>query len=169
MFGWTAQVDVSTSGIWLQFVANLFLFFILPMLHFCVCQKMKDILLMKIRERLTNRQTADKRNIRKALSLTHRAGGLWEDGIWNTGVFRHPNLPLFFSPVIFSESSHSPSIVILPPIGGGLGECDTQTVIISPLEIGRRLHAFWCTLISVIAYIFWSISLPRADNEGRFT
>lgn len=82
------------------------------------------------------------------------AGGLWADGIGKAGVFRHPNLPLFFSLAVFFESSHSPSIVVLPPIGGGMEESDTQTVIISPLEIGRRLCAFWCTLISVIAYIF---------------
>ncbi|KAI2649564.1 Plexin-A1 [Labeo rohita] len=55
------------------------------------------------------------------------AGGLWADGIGKAGVFRHPNLPLFFSLAVFFESSHSPSIVVLPPIGGGMEESDTQT------------------------------------------
>lgn len=124
------------------------------MLHFCVCQKMKDHLADEDQGKTDKQKDVDKRNIRKALSLTHCAGGLWADGIWKTEVVRHPNLPLFFSPVVFSESSHSPSIVVLPPTGGGWGESDTQTVIISPLEIDRRFCAFLCTLISVIAYIF---------------
>lgn len=69
-------------------------------------------------ERQTDRQMTSKRkqqrtrNTRNMLSLLHRAGGWWADGIWKTGVFRRPP---FSSP---SKISHSPFIVVLPPAGG---------------------------------------------------
>lgn len=119
-------------------------------------------------ERRTDRQAAGKRkqqrtrNIRNLLSLSHCAGGWWADGIWKTGV---PDLPPFFSP---SKFSHSPSIVVLPPAGGGDGG-HAQTVIISPLEICRGLPAFQCTLIAVIAYIFEMYRYPEPIMKGRFT
>lgn len=108
-----------------------------------------------IDERLKSRQTADKYNIRKALCLTHRAGGLWADGIWKTGVFRRPNLPLFFSPAVLPLSLYCRPPTHWRRVRVWWGGSDTQTVIISPLEIGRRLGAFYCTLIPVIAYILF--------------
>lgn len=49
----------------------------------------------------TDKQTADKYNIRKALSLTYCAGGLWADGIWKTGSSDTPICPYFFTRHLF--------------------------------------------------------------------
>lgn len=124
------------------------------MLLFCVCQKMK-VHLADEDQGKTDKQK-DSRQSQHQESVKPHTLCRWLVGGWDLedrGLQMPQSAPILFTLRLLRVLPLS-SIVVLPPIGGGWGESDTQTVIISPLEIDRRLGAFWCTLISVIAYIF---------------
>lgn len=76
---------------------------ILPMLHFCVCQKMKDTLLMKIRERPTNKQT-DSRQMQHQESVKPHTPCRWLVGGWDLedgGLQTPQSAPILFTRRLF--------------------------------------------------------------------